>query len=170
MSRLEESVHMQPQPENEIGQVAASEQMLGRGDLAAIVMRLAVVYTTGVRITLSALTRQDNDLHWHDDVAGDRTTQGLLLALTWDDRATAQPEYGVARTRNDRDLSRIPISAGGGGTHYDITVWVSPIRATGGLLHLHLTWLRLGITAAHGSVPIPTRRQLASRRQLLWPR
>ena len=63
----------------------------------------------------------------------------------------------------------MPIIAGGGGTHYDLVVWLSPLRDAGGALDLTVDWRRVNVNGASGQILIPTQAVLRNKSQMLWP-
>jgi hypothetical protein len=155
-----------PPADNECGVVVAAERLLGRSDRAAVILRTAVAYTSGARLALTALLRDEADGDaWHDVVTSPGP-DGLLLGFQWHPsppaplRPPCVPDYGL-------DIVASPIGAGGGGTHFTITLWVSPLRPEGGDLDLHLSWGRFGIETVT-AIAIPDSGTLRAKALILW--
>jgi len=157
---------MHPYPASECGVVAATEQILARSDHAALLLRVAVANTTGLQLAMTALLRDPADERWHDDVTS-TTGDGLEMNVSWND-----PSDGhwtpVAVSRYDSHPAMSLIAAGGGGAHYEITLWLSPLPDAGGTLRIYTRWLRLNIIESSASIQIPTRRAIKARAQRLW--
>jgi hypothetical protein len=159
----------------EIGLVVASEQLLGRSDRAAIILRVAVAYPTGIRLATSAVTRIESDANWNDDIA-DNGPDGIALGAWWTDTTdvTGVPSNAGFRTPlivpdQEAEITRVPIQAGGGGNRYEITLWLTPLRPAGGRLRLAVAWPRLEIVNTHHDIEVPSREDLQDRATALWP-
>ena len=87
---------MLPYPDDEIGLVVASEQLLGRSDQAALILRVAVAYTAGVRLAMSALLRDEAGARWNDDMTS-ANGDGLELAVRWSDDRDGPTTYRARR-------------------------------------------------------------------------
>jgi hypothetical protein len=160
---------MNPNPpaDHERGVVVAGEQLLARSDHAAVILRTAVAYTTGVRFTMTALLRTEADGQaWHDAVMSSGPA-GLQLAFQWHELPTP-PLHPACSAIYDEDISRSPIVAGGGGTHYEIALWLSPLRPQGGALDVYVSWQQFAIPLVATSIPVPDRAHLADNVQQLW--
>ncbi len=161
---------MNPVANNEVGLVVASEHLLGRSDRAGIILRVAVAYSAGVRLAISAVTKVDNDPHWHDDVVG-AGPDGVLFGAAWEGEALPRDHpamRAIALPEQATELAWMPLIAGGGGNHYDVTLWLSPLRTEGGKITLTFSWTRLAIAAFSYALGTPTQRELRRRVLRLW--
>ncbi len=161
---------MEPLAISEAGLVVASEHVLGRSDQAAVILRVAVAYATGLRVNMSAVTKASNEDHWHDDLTGEPGS--IAFTAIWVDEHGEMPADAATALiipDQESELARRPVQAGGGSNNYEITQWLSPLRSAGGVVRLFLAWPRLDISVQHFDIRVPDRNDLETRTRKLWP-
>lgn len=149
------------------GLVLMAEAMVARSDRAAIILRTAVAYVTGLRVTMTALLRDRVEEHdWQEAMASGNPC-GLQLGFQWQG-LPAPRLYPATTSVYSTNPARSLIIAVGSGPYYEIAHWLAPLRDRGGALEMHVSWQQLGIATAVTGISIPRKAAVAEASQPLW--
>jgi hypothetical protein len=117
------------------------------------------------------VTRTEADELVNDDITGDGVDR-ICFDAVWKGSDDAMGEgfsTPIVVPDQDRELTRVPMGAGGGGYHYEISVWLSPLRTDGGTIQLAVAWPRLDVPTTITDITVPPHAELQARTQELWP-
>jgi hypothetical protein len=162
----EGGVRVQHYPPNECGTVVGTEQVVTRSDHAALILRVAVAFSGGMRLEFTAMSRDERvPLDWVSEMTA--VGAGIELAIGKPDQG--EPELTPILIFQYGDNSeRTLVSAGGGDQHYEIVLWFAPLPAAGELV-LSGRWLNKQAVVGSVTLEIPTQSEVRERATMLWP-
>jgi hypothetical protein len=149
-------------PEDESGVLVAADRLLARSAdrRAAILCRGAVGYGTGLVVWLEAVLRAAGDEpDWRAAVDG-TDPGGLRVGFG----SAAGPALDASL---DGTPAWLPRSASGGGSRYEVQLWVTPYPADG-VLTINCGWSARGIGSTATTLALPPAAEVRRRGQSVW--
>jgi hypothetical protein len=139
-------------PEDELGRLLLADELAAVSDpRAALVLRSAVAYSTGVQLHLEAIVgpAEQAPSDWVSQLDG-TDPDGIKAGFWFEERTTPVPVLTHSLATKPAWTTE---GAGGGGRIHSWASWVSPLSPDG-LLHLTLSWMRYGILPTERELPL----------------